>query len=118
MVAPEDLWFIAQRVSGDAQVGRARCLVRVSTPLGAPHVACHGCALGERWLDLMGVARQACLVAAAELTAAIHFDIQQYGVLVFEDDAALDAYLFDADGFDYATRIVWPVLEARSDDPW
>ena len=114
-----DLFFIAQRASGDAgRAGGPRCLVRVNTPLGAPHVACRGRALGERWLALMGVTRQACLVASAELTAAIHFDVQPYGVLVFEDDAALDAYLVDADGFDYAARITWPALQTRSDDPW
>ena len=109
------LHFIADAgAAGEAP----RCLIRVNTPLGAPHVACVGRALGERWLDLMSVKRKACLVAEHELTAGISFDVKRFGVLVFENDAALDAYLMDADGFDYVSRLRHPDMAVVSDDPW
>jgi hypothetical protein len=48
----------------------------------------------------------------------VSFDVKRFGVLVFEDDAALDAYLVDADGFDYASRLRHPELAVISDAPW
>lgn len=117
--APRRLYFIAARRESDTgEPHAARCLIRVNTPMGAPHVACAGSALGARWLELMGVAEQACLVADHELSAEISFDVSSFGVLVFENDAALDAYLMDADGFDYRSRIIHPALDAVSGDPW
>jgi len=109
------LYFVADRGTGD---GPAHCLVRVSTPFGAPHVACVGRALGERWLDLMGVAGKACLLAQHELGTQVRFDLTSYGVLVFEDDAALDAYLLDANEFDYRSRITRTGLDVSSEEPW
>lgn len=112
------LYFVAALTRTGNGARHAHCLIRVNTPLGAPHVACVGRALGERWLDLMSVTRQACLVAEDDLTTAISFDVERYGVLVFEDDAALDAYLVDADGFDYGSRIRRPRLAVASEEPW
>jgi hypothetical protein len=119
----ESLWFIAARAvttadTGDPVAPRALCLIRVNTPLGAPHVACPSRALGLRWIDLMGVAGQACLVRGEDLHGSMHFDLASHGVLVFDTDAALDAYLFDVDAFDYATAIRHPRVVARSADPW
>ena len=111
----ERLYFVADRGAGE---GPAHCLVRVSTPFGAPHVACVGRALGERWLHLMGVAGKACLLASHELGTGVRFDLESYGVLVFEDDAALDAYLLDANEFDYRSRISRPDLDVSSEEPW
>jgi hypothetical protein len=117
--APGQLYFVASR-RGAPRIdgGEVHCLVRVNTPVGAPHVACLGRPLGERWIDLMGVSGQACLVAAHELTALVSFDVESYGVLVFRSDADLGAYLVDADGFDYRSRISRPALEVSSGEPW
>ena len=114
------LWFVAA-LAAAKDPGTPRephCLVRVNTPLGAPHVACATRELGLRWLDLMGVAGQACVVRGDDLHPEIHFDVARFGVLVFDDDAALDAYLRDADGFDYAGATRRPQVAAASGDPW
>jgi len=114
------LWFVAAlgAAAQDGAPREAHCLVRVNTPLGAPHVACASRALGLRWLDLMGISGQACLVRCDDLHPGLHFDLARFGVLVFDDDAALDAFLFDADGFDYVAATRRPDVAVQSSDPW
>lgn len=75
-------------------------------------------ALAERYLTLMAVQRQCCVLGEDELTAQVSFDLASHGVLVFESDPDLDQFIVDSDGFDYASRMRHPDLGIVSEQPW